>query len=80
MFAKYNLNFWYKEVVYFNRFFFESLRHMYWVLVVPIFIGLNLIKNLVNLLFLAPKLKRQVAPGKWEELPNYDLKVPPKFL
>ena len=80
MFAKYNLNFWYREVVYFNRFFFEALRHMYWVLVVPIFIGLNLVKSLVNLFFLAPRVKRQVEPGKWEEPPNYELKVPPKFL
>lgn len=80
MFAKYNLNFWYREVVYFNRFFFEALRHMYWVLVVPVILGLNLFKNLVSFFFLAPQLRRQVEPGKWEELPNHRLEVPPKFL
>jgi len=80
MFAKYNLNFWYKEVVYFNRFFFEMLRHMYWVVVVPIIMILNLVKNVVNLFLLAPKVRRQVEPGKWEEPPQYELQVPPKFL
>lgn len=80
MFAKYNLNFWYKEVVYFNRFFFEALRRMYWVLVLPVFICLNLVKSLVNLFFLAPRVKRQIGPGRWEGPPTYELKVPPKFL
>lgn len=79
MFAKYNLNFWYKEVLSFQRFFFETLRHMYWVLVIPVFLSFQLVRFFVGFFFEYPTLKKQICPGKWEELERHELNVPPKF-
>lgn len=79
MFAKYNINFWFNEVAEFRRFFIEALRSMFWIFVVPIIMCLRIVKMVVNLFFMAPKLKKQVEPGVWEEVQRQELNYPIKM-
>lgn len=80
MFTKYNINYWYKELAYFYRFLLGTLNHMFWVLFVPVIMTLKLGQEIIRLLWAHPKPRRQIEPGKWQELEQYELRIPPRFL
>ena len=72
MYAKYNINVWIMEIAGFNRMIFQAMKHFKQIVVIPPVMMAQIIAKIMEY----PHMRRQVAPGKYEEIPIREIEYP----
>lgn len=72
MYAKYNINVWIMEIAEFNRMIYQAMKHFKQIVVIPAVIFAQITAKIIEY----PQIRRQVAPGKYEEIPIREIEYP----